>query len=91
MPRAYTEDEVKEIGREAYRRGGADSFDEREDLRDQVAALKKAGDALVDLVIHLRDGGCHAAHPGEQTYECRPEQICPACELRHLRATAPPR
>lgn len=38
-------------------------------------------------VERLRDGAeCHAARPGEGTYECSFERKCPACRLRHAEA-----
>ena len=64
---------------------------------DHVAEVR-SGEALLDMqreiveeyraeVERLRAGEeCHVSHPGEGTYECRHDRICPACRLRHAEA-----
>jgi BMFP domain-containing protein YqiC len=40
-------------------------------------------------VVRLRKGEeCHVARPGEGTYECRHDNLCPACRLRSAEARA---
>ncbi len=49
----------------------------------EVNRLREQRDALRAEVARLREGiECHVARPGEGTYECRVDDLCPACRLR---------
>jgi len=54
-------------------------------LRDVAAKCHARAARAEAEVDRLRAGvQCHAAHPGEGTYECRIDKPCPACRLRDL-------
>jgi chromosome segregation ATPase len=59
---------------------------ERDLARADLARVTAERDAADRFLRALRDqvetGGCAAAHAGETTYECRPEQTCGLCRLR---------
>jgi len=48
-------------------------------------SLYRENQRLRAMIAHMKDGGCHAAHPGEITYECSlhiPGGKCWACRAR---------
>lgn len=56
-------------------------------VSDGIVAARATIDVLRVEVARLREGvECHAARPGEGTYECAIDRQCPACRLRTAEA-----
>lgn len=57
-------------------------------LHDAADVVHKHPTPDLSLVEKIQELPCYVARPGEGTYECRLDNLCPACELRQYYAGA---